>query len=322
MDIKTIGILTSGGDAPGMNAAIRSVVRTALNDNMNVIGIRRGYAGLIAADIVMMQMRSVSEIINRGGTALYTARCPEFQTEEGQIAAVENCHKLGIDGMVVIGGDGSFRGARALSLRGIPTVAIPGTIDNDIASTDYTIGFDTAINTVVEMVDRLRDTSQSHDRCTVVEVMGRRAGDIALHAGIACGALTILVPEVPYDFERDIVQKMFNTVKSGKHHFIIMVAEGVGNTAELTKRIQAETGITSRYTVLGHVQRGGTPTARERINASRLGYHAVKLLGQGIGNRVVGLKEDRLVDYDILEGLEMKKKFDMELYQIANAISL
>jgi len=322
MDIKTIGVLTSGGDAPGMNAAIRAVVRTAISEGMSVTGIRRGYMGLINADSVPMQMRSVSDIINRGGTILYTARCPEFKTEEGMQTAVENCRKMGIDGLVVIGGDGSFRGARDLSLRGVPCVALPGTIDNDIASTEYTIGFDTAINTVVEMVDRLRDTSQSHDRCSVVEVMGRGAGDIALHSGIACGALTILVPEVAYNFERDILQKMRNTLKTGKHHFIIVVAEGVGNTAEITRRIEAETGIVSRLTVLGHVQRGGSPTALERINASRLGYHAVKLLSQGIGNRVVGIRQDRVVDYDILEGLQMKKKFDMELYNIANAISL
>lgn len=322
MSIKTIGVLTSGGDAPGMNAAIRAVVRTAINEGMNVIGVRRGYAGLIASDIIPMQMRSVSDIINRGGTVLYTARCPEFVTEEGQSTAAENCRKLGIDGMVVIGGDGSFRGARQLCLHGIPTVAVPGTIDRDVSSSDYTIGFDTAINTVVEMVDRLRDTSQSHDRCTVVEVMGRNAGDIALHAGIACGALTILVPEVEYDFERDIIQKMRKTLKTGKHHFIIIVAEGVGNSAEITKRIEEETGITARLTVLGHVQRGGIPTARERINASRMGYHAVKLLANGISNRVVGVRDGHVVDYDILEGLEMKKKFDQELYEIANAISL
>ena len=322
MSIKTIGVLTSGGDAPGMNAAIRAVVRTAINEGMNVIGVRRGYAGLIASDIIPMQMRSVSDIINRGGTVLYTARCPEFVTEEGQSTAAENCRKLGIDGMVVIGGDGSFRGARQLCLHGIPTVAVPGTIDRDVSSSDYTIGFDTAINTVVEMVDRLRDTSQSHDRCSVVEVMGRNAGDIALHAGIACGALTILVPEVEYDFARDIIQKMRKTLKTGKHHFIIIVAEGVGNSAEITKRIEEETGITARLTVLGHVQRGGIPTARERINASRMGYHAVKLLANGISNRVVGVRDGHVVDYDILEGLEMKKQFDQELYEIANAISL
>ena len=322
MSIKTIGVLTSGGDAPGMNAAIRAVVRTAINEGMNVIGVRRGYSGLIASDIIPMQMRSVSDIINRGGTVLYTARCPEFVTEEGQSTAAENCRKLGIDGMVVIGGDGSFRGARQLCLHGIPTVAVPGTIDRDVSSSDYTIGFDTAINTVVEMVDRLRDTSQSHDRCSVVEVMGRNAGDIALHAGIACGALTILVPEVEYDFDRDIIQKMRKTLKTGKHHFIIIVAEGVGNSAEITKRIEEETGITARLTVLGHVQRGGIPTARERINASRMGYHAVKLLANGISNRVVGVRDGHVVDYDILEGLEMKKQFDQELYEIANAISL
>ena len=306
MDIKTIGILTSGGDAPGMNAAIRAVVRTAISEGMNVIGVRRGYAGLIASDIIPLQMRSVSDIINRGGTMLYTARCPEFVTDEGQTVAAENCRKLGIDGMVVIGGDGSFRGARALCLKGIPTVA----------------GFDTAINTVVEMVDRLRDTSQSHDRCSVVEVMGRNAGDIALHAGIACGALTILVPEVEYDFERDIIQKMRKTLKTGKHHFIIIVAEGVGGGLEMAKSIEERTGIETRATILGHVQRGGSPTLRDRVLASQMGNEAVNLLLQGKSNRVVTIQNDHILDYDIEEALSMKKPFDMDLYEMAHEISI
>ncbi len=322
MSKKTIGVLTSGGDAPGMNAAVRAVVRTGISMGMNVLGIERGYTGLIGGDVKQMDMRSVSDIMNQGGTILYTARCPEFKTEEGMQTAVANCKKWGLEGVVVIGGDGSYRGARDLSLRGIPCVGIPGTIDNDICSTDYTIGFDTAINTVVEMVDRLRDTSQSHDRCSVVEVMGRNSGNIALYAGLACGALTILVPEMPYDFERDIVQKMKNTLQTGKHHFIILIAEGVGNSEEITKRIKESTGISSRLTVLGHVQRGGIPTALERINASRLGYHAVRLLSEGIGNRVVGMQSSRVVDYDILEALDMADDFDIELYKIANTISL
>ncbi len=320
--IKKIGILTSGGDAPGMNAAVRAVVRAGIDKGLHIYGIRRGYSGLISGDIFEMNLRSVCDIINRGGTVLYTARCPEFKTEEGMAKAIETCRKVGIDGLVVIGGDGSFRGARDLSVRGLPCVAIPGTIDNDIAATEYTIGFDTAINTVVEMVDRIRDTSQSHDRCSVVEVMGRGAGDIALHAGVACGALSILVPEAPFDFQKDVVEKMHHTLKSGKHHFIIIVAEGVGNSEELTRRIENETGIVSRLTVLGHVQRGGTPTATERVNASRLGYRAVELLLSGISNRVIGLNCGRITDIDIVEALQMEKQFDWDLYNIANAISI
>ncbi len=322
MNKKTIGVLTSGGDAPGMNAAVRAVVRTAISMGMNVLGIERGYTGLINGEAKEMDMRSVSDIMNQGGTILYTARCPEFKTEEGMQTAVNNCKKWGLEGVVVIGGDGSYRGARDLSLRGIPCVGIPGTIDNDICSTDYTVGFDTAINTVVEMVDRLRDTSQSHDRCSVVEVMGRASGNIALYAGLACGALTILVPEMPYDFERDILNKMNSTLKTGKHHFIVVIAEGVGNSQEITRRIEQSTGISSRLTVLGHVQRGGIPTALERINASRLGYHAVRLLSEGIGNRVVGMQSNKVVDYDILQALDMTGHFDSELYEIANTISL
>ena len=322
MEIKTIGALTSGGDAPGMNAAIRAVVRTAINKGMRVLGIRRGYSGLLTGDAFEMNLRSVSDIIQRGGTILYTARCPEFTTEEGQDRAVKMCKELGIDGLVVIGGDGSFRGARDLSVKGIPCIGIPGTIDNDIAATEYSIGFDTALNTVLQSVDRIRDTSQSHDRCSVVEVMGRGAGYIALHSGIACGALSVLVPEVPYDFQRDIVDKMKKTLKAGKQHFVIIVAEGVGHTQELTKRIEEATGITSRLTVLGYVQRGGVPPARERIMASRLGYRAVELLANGIGNRVVGLQRDEIVDYDIVEALKMVKHFDIDLYKMANVISL
>lgn len=322
IEMKTIGVLTSGGDAPGMNAAVRAVVRSAINKGMRVLGIRRGYSGLLTGDAFEMNLRSVSDIIQRGGTILYTARCPEFTTEEGQNRGVKMCQELGIDGLVVIGGDGSFRGARDLSVKGIPCVGIPGTIDNDIASTDYSIGFDTAVNTVLESVDRIRDTSQSHDRCSVVEVMGRGAGYIALHSGIACGALSVLVPEVPYDFQRDIVDKMKKTLKAGKQHFIIIVAEGVGHTQELTQRIEEATGITSRLTVLGYVQRGGVPTARERVMASRLGYRAVELLHTGIGNRVVGVQQDQIVDYDIVEALKMIKHFDIDLYKMANVISL
>ncbi len=324
---KTIGILTSGGDAPGMNAAVRAVVRTALYKNMRVIGIRRGYSGLLARDMVEMNLRSVCDTLHRGGTILYSARCPEFREDKGVERGREVCAEIGIDGLVVIGGDGSFRGARDLSLKGIPCIGIPGTIDNDIASCDYTVGFDTAVNTVMDMVDKLRDTSQSHDRCSIVEVMGRHCGDIALHAGIACGALAILVPEVPFSIDA-IVQKMQRTLRTGKKHFIIMVAEGVtsvngvGTVYDIAREIQERTGVESRATVLGHVQRGGAPTARERVLASEMGYHAVELLEQGIGNRVVVSHDNKIVDYDILEALNMKKEFNKHLYDIADVISI
>ena len=319
---KTIGVLTSGGDAPGMNAAIRAVVRAGVNKGHRVMGVRRGYEGLLNGDAVEMDLRSVCDILQRGGTILYTARCEEFKTPEGLQKGVDMCHKLGIDGLVVIGGDGSFRGARNLSNAGIPCIGLPGTIDNDIASTEYTIGFDTAVNTVVENVDRLRDTSQSHDRCSVVEVMGRRAGHIALYAGVSCGAIATLIPERPFDIDQDIIARMRATLKTGKHHFIVMVAEGVGNSQEICQYIEEKTGIESRLTVLGHVQRGGTPTAMERVHASVMGYRAVELLEQGKGNRVVGIQNNRIVDYDINEALEMTKDIDEYLYKVAYEISI
>ncbi len=322
MKMKTIGVLTSGGDAPGMNAAVRAVVRAAIFKGIRVMGIRRGYNGLIDNDIFEMNLRSVSDIIHRGGTVLYTARSPEFKTEEGMQKAVDTCHKEGIDGIVVIGGDGSYRGARDLSLRGVPCVGIPGTIDNDISSTDYTVGFDTAMNTAMEMVDRLRDTTQSHERCSVVEVMGRRAGYLALQSGVAVGATSILVPEVPYDIDRDIVARMRKTQLSGKKHFIVVVAEGVGGVQELAKEIEARTGIESRATILGHVQRGGSPTVRDRVMASQMGHNAVELLGQGIGNRVVCFRDDKILDKDIYEALAEQKEFDYNLYKIAHEISI
>lgn len=322
MEMKTIGVLTSGGDAPGMNAAVRAVVRTAIFKGIRVVGIRRGYNGLIEGDIFEMNLRSVSDIIHRGGTILYTARSPEFKTEEGMQKAVDTCHKEGIDGIVVIGGDGSYRGARDLSLRGIPCVGLPGTIDNDISSTDYTIGFDTAMNTAMEMVDRLRDTTQSHERCSVVEVMGRRAGYLALQTGVAVGATSILVPEVPFDIDRDIVARMRKTQMSGKKHFIVVVAEGVGGVQELAKEIEARTGIESRATILGHVQRGGSPTVRDRVMASQMGHQAVELLSQGIGNRVVCFRGDKIIDKDIYEALAEQKEFDYNLYKIAHEISI
>lgn len=324
MKQKTIGVLTSGGDAPGMNAAVRAVVRTAIKKGIRVVGIKRGYNGLIngkvGEDIVEMDMRSVSDTIHRGGTVLYTARCLEFKNMAGVLQAKQTCLDNNISGLVVIGGDGSFRGAGDLSSVGIPCIGIPGTIDNDVACTDYTIGFDTAMNTVIEMVDKLRDTAQSHDRCSVVEVMGRNAGYIALNTGIACGATSIMLPEIKTNIE-DVIEKIKLSQKLEKHHFIIIVAEGIGNVDDISKQIEEATGIETRGTVLGHVQRGGNPTVRDRVAASRMGYVAVKLLEKGIGNRVVGFKDNNIVNYDIQEGLNMKKTFDNELFTIANEIS-
>ena len=319
--MNTIGVLTSGGDAPGMNAAVRAVVRTAIAMGMKVKGIRRGYNGLIEGDIIDLDVRSVSDIIHRGGTVLYTARSPRFKTEEGMKEAIDNCKKHGIEGIVVIGGDGSYRGARALSLRGIPCVGVPGTIDNDISSTEYTIGFDTAMNTAMEMVDRLRDTSQSHNRCSVVEVMGRHAGYLALQTGIAVGATAVLVPEIEFNIE-NVIKKIKETQKTGKKHFIIVVAEGVGGVEKIAKQIEEGTGVESRATVLGHVQRGGNPTIRDRVMATEMGYAAVKFLNEGIGNRVIGWKKGEIVNYDIYEALNMKKPFDDEMYEIANTTSI
>lgn len=322
MSLKTIGVLTSGGDAPGMNAAVRAVVRTAIEKGMTVKGIMHGYNGLINGEIIDLTVRSVSDIIHRGGTMLYTARCPEFKTEQGIKKAVENCKKFGIEGVVVIGGDGSYRGARDLSLHGVPCIGVPGTIDNDITSTEYTIGFDTAMNTAMEMVDKLRDTTQSHERCSVVEVMGRRAGDIALQTGIAVGATAILAPEVEFDVDRDIVSKIELTKKTGKKHFIIVVAEGIGKVEELAKTIEEKTGVESRATILGHVQRGGSPTVRDRVMASEMGHAAVELLYNGIGNRVICYRNSEIVNDDIYEALAMQKEFDKETYRIANDISI
>ena len=319
--MNTIGVLTSGGDAPGMNAAVRAVVRTAIAMGMNVKGVRRGYNGLIEGDIIDLDVRSVSDIIHRGGTVLYTARSPRFKTEEGMQEAIGNCKKFGIEGIVVIGGDGSYRGARDLSMRGIPCVGVPGTIDNDISSTEYTIGFDTAMNTAMEMVDKIRDTAQSHDRCSVVEVMGRRAGYLALQTGIAVGATAILVPEVEHTVE-DVIKKIRETQKTGKKHFIIVVAEGVGGVDKIAEEIEKTTGIESRATVLGHVQRGGNPTVRDRVVATQMGYAAVKLLKDGIGNRVIGLKKGEIVNYNIYEALNMTKPFDDEMYEIAHITSI
>ena len=322
MGAKSIAVLTSGGDAPGMNAAVRAVVRTGLNFGMTVYGVKRGYNGLLTGDLHEMNMRSVSDIMQHGGTALFTARSPEFNTPEGVQKAADMCREKGIDGVVVIGGDGSFRGARDLTGAGILTIGVPGTIDNDIACTDYTIGYDTALNTAMEMIDRIRDTTESHDRCSVVEVMGRRCGDIALNVGVATGALTTLVPEVPYDFQRDVIDRIKLAQSTGKRHYIIVVAEGVGHTQELTERIQKETGIESRATILGHVQRGGAPTLRDRVVASRMGFHAVELLNKGIGNRVVAMKGEDIVDFDITEALDMPRTFDEKMYKVSALLSI
>lgn len=317
-----IAVLTSGGDAPGMNAAVRAVVRSGINKGFNVLGIKRGYRGLLKKDFVEMDLRSVTNIISLGGTILYTARSKEFQTPEGIQHATQNCMDMGVKGVVVIGGDGSFMGARALSDAGVPCIGIPGTIDNDIACSDYTVGFDTAMNTAMEMVDKIRDTSQSHDRCSVVEVMGRRCGDIALQTGISCGATAILVPEVPYNIEQDVISRILETRKNGKQHFIVVVAEGVGGSVDLAKYIERRTGIESRATILGHVQRGGSPTLRDRVVASEMGYKAVELLAEGKSKRVVALKDGKIVDYDITEALNMERVFDTHLYEIAKTISM
>lgn len=318
--LKKIGVLTSGGDAPGMNAAVRAVTRAAIRMGMQVYGIRRGYNGLINGDVIEMNERSVSDIIQRGGTMLYTARCPEFRTEEGVNKAKDKCKELGLEGIVVIGGDGSFRGAADLSAKGILCVGLPGTIDNDISCTEYTIGYDTAMNTAMEMVDKLRDTAQSHDRCSVVEVMGRGAGFIAVNTGVACGATYVITSEVPYDLDV-IAKKMLESRKTGKQHFIIIISEGVGHSDEIARTLQEKTGIEARTTILGHVQRGGSPTVRDRVVASQMGYYAVNLLSQGIGNRVVGMQNNKIVDYDIQEALSMKKPFEEDLYHIADEIA-
>ncbi len=318
--MRSIGVLTSGGDAPGMNAAVRSVVRCALSEGFKVYGIYDGYNGLINGKIEEMDVNSVSNIINRGGTAIYTARCLEFKDQEGIMKGKETCEKLGIEGLVVIGGDGSFRGAADLSSAGINCVGIPGTIDNDITCTDYTIGYDTAMNTVVELIDKLRDTCNSHARCSVVEVMGRRCGDLALNAGLAGGATAIVVPEIAFDFEKDVLAKIVEAKNRGKHNFIVVVAEGIGGSAEIAKKIEEATDIETRAVVLAHLQRGGAPSAKDRIVASRMGKYAVDLLKQGIGNRVIAMKGNDIVDYNIHEALKMKKSIDQQLYKLADII--
>ena len=319
-EVKTIGVLTSGGDAPGMNAAIRAVVRTAINKGMKVKGIMRGYAGLLQEEIVDMDGTSVADTIGRGGTILYTARCPEFMTEEGQKRGAEICRKHNIDGLVVIGGDGSYRGAGKLSALGINTVGLPGTIDLDIACTDYTIGFDTAINTAMEAIDKVRDTSTSHERCSIIEVMGRHAGYIALWCGIANGAEDILLPERYDGNEQMLINRIIDNRKRGKRHHIIINAEGIGHSASMAKRIKAATGIETRATILGYMQRGGAPTCKDRVYASIMGAKAVELLEKGKTNRVVAYKHGEFLDFDIQEALNMKKDIPEDQYEISKLL--
>ena len=318
--VKTIGVLTSGGDAPGMNAAIRAVVRVAINKGLKVKGIMRGYAGLLEEEIVDMESTSVSDTINRGGTILYTARCKEFTTPEGQQRGAEICRKHGIDGMVVIGGDGSFKGAGKLSALGINTIGLPGTIDLDIACTDYTIGFDTAVNTAMEAIDKIRDTSTSHERCSIVEVMGRNAGYIALWCGIANGAEDILLPERYDGDEQALINRIIENRKRGKKHNIILNAEGIGHSSSMAKRIEAATGIETRATILGHMQRGGTPTCKDRVYASIMGARAAELLVEGKSNRLVAYRKGEFVDFDIQEALNMKKDISEEQFNIAKML--
>lgn len=319
--IKTIGVLTSGGDAPGMNAAIRAVVRTGIASGLKVKGIRRGYAGLLEEDIIDMGTLDVSDIIQTGGTILYTARCSEFKQEEYQKKGAEICRKHGIDGVVVIGGDGSFNGASKLSANGINTIGVPGTIDLDIACTEYTIGFDTAINTAMEAIDKLRDTSESHERCSIVEVMGRTAGHIALWTGIASGAEYILTTEEYHGDIQRIINKIQERRSIGKKNHIIVNAEGVGNSYEMAKVIEIATGVETRATVLGHIQRGGNPTCKDRVYASAMGAKAVELLCEGKSNRIVGYKDGEFVDYDIQEALAMQKGLDPYLFHITKRLT-
>ena len=319
-EIKKIGVLTSGGDAPGMNAAIRAVVRKSIANGLQVVGIKKGYQGLLNEEFIDMDRHSVSDIIQRGGTVLGTARCMEFKTEEGQQKAVEICHQYGIDGVIVIGGDGSYRGAQKLSQHGINTIGIPGTIDLDISCTDYTIGLDTAINTAMQAIDKVRDTSSSHERCSIIEVMGRHAGYIALWCSIANGGDDILIPE-KYDFnEQKVIDNIIDNRKRGKTHHIIINAEGIGHSTSMARRIEAATGIETRATILGYMQRGGSPTCKDRVYASMMGAYAADIMTQGKTNRVVGYRDGKFQDFDIEEALNMEKSIDEYMYQIARIL--
>ncbi len=321
MELKRIGVLTSGGDAPGMNAAIRAVVRKAIYHNVEVYGVVGGYAGLISGNFKKLEVGSVGDIIHRGGTFLFSARCEEFKTKEGQQKGIEQLKKHGIDGLVVIGGDGSYMGAKALTEQGYPCVGVPGTIDNDIPGTELTIGFDTALNTVIDAIDKIRDTATSHERTFIIEVMGRNAGDIALWSGLAGGAETILIPEEEYNLE-EIVSRLKKGQERGKKHSIIVVAEGVNSGIEIGKQIEANTDFDTRVSVLGHMQRGGSPTAADRVLASRLGAYAVELLVEGKGGRAVGIEKSELVDYDIIEALARKHTIDNNLYRLSKELSI
>ena len=321
-NVKKIGVLTSGGDAPGMNAAIRAVVRCGIYNGIEVYGVNRGYNGLVNGDIVKMEARSVGEVLQKGGTILQTARCLEFKQPEVQKAAAQLAKNMGLDGLVVVGGDGSFMGAQALCRNGLSTIAIPGTIDNDIACSEYTIGYDTCLNTVIEAIDKLRDTSSSHDRCSVIEVMGRNAGYIAVEAGIACGAEVVLVPEFDYDFERDVIEVIRKGLARGKKHCIVIVAEGIGGSVEIAKKIEDATGMESRATILGHVQRGGSTSVKDRVMASVMGAKAVELLLDGKENRVICVENGQVIDRDIEEGLAMKKELSSELMGLVRKLSV
>ena len=325
--VKRIGVLTSGGDAPGMNAAVRAVVRTAIHQGIECVGIRRGWHGLISGDFIQMEASSVSHIIDKGGTMLYTARSKEFLVPEGRKQALATCKLLGLDGIVAIGGDGTFRGALALSRQAaeegsaLQVVGIPATIDNDIGCSHYTIGFDTACNTAVECIVKLRDTMQSHERCSLVEVMGRHAGYLALYVGISVGATAVLIPEHEVDFERDVVDKIRRARLAGSTHYMIVVAEGAGSAIEYANRIRQEVGLDPRVTVLGHIQRGGSPTARDRETASRMGYAAVMTMMARKGNRIISMQNGSIVDLDMEEALCMTKSFQMDRYQVLEALS-
>lgn len=322
IEFKKIGVLTSGGDAPGMNAAIRAVVRTAIGHGLSVLGVQRGYHGLWKGDIIDLNSRSVSEKLQRGGTFLMTARSATFNTPEGVKKAYEMAKVFNMDALVVIGGDGSFMGARDLAHAGLPVIGIPGTIDNDIASSDYTIGYDTAMNTAMQAIDKIKDTAAAHERCSVVEVMGRKAGYIALNVGISTGAEVILLPEIPFDFGKDVVKRLLECRNKGKHHYVVIVAEGAGDAQEIAKQIKDATGIESNATTLGYVQRGGSPTLRDRLMASRMGHTAVECLLQGRYNRIVVMKGNTISDLDIDEAVSMTKTISPEDYEQAKIIAL
>ncbi|NMA87312.1 MAG: 6-phosphofructokinase [Tissierellia bacterium] len=319
--MKTIGIITSGGDAPGMNAAIRSIVRTAIYNDLNVLGIKQGYNGLLNGEIMEMNLSSVADIIHRGGTMLRSARCDEFETEEGLEKAINVIRVFGIDGLIVLGGDGTFRGAKTLYDRGVPVICIPCTIDNDIGYTDYAIGFMTAVETVVDAIGKIRDTSTSHSRANIVEVMGRNCGDIALYAGVSGGAESIIVPEVEFDID-EVCRRVIQGRNRGKLHHIIALSEGVGNAYEVAEEIEAKTGTETRVTILGHIQRGGSPTAFDRIIASKMGYKAIELLLQEQSGKALGIKCNEIIHMDLEEALKIEKKLDLDMYEMAKVLSI